>query len=423
MARHEGEGVASQQARRFLDGLHENVWRGMGLTPRPRSAEDGTEALTLISDLLSRREGLISAEDLAEMRAGLLRNEELLLDQTVSKYENARTLQLLHKLADDIDRVGRVLGFPMPRRPLLGTLPTGRVNVMTMLVPGTREHLLLFESEFTGFAHLAAKAVADVLPYRRSPDGGASFDLEPGRVRERLEQQPQSARRFGELVRAYLETGMPYKAPQYTQEPVRNTWAMMLCDSVELFALGHEYGHILKNHLGQQRPAAWLGGPDLAEPEELAWSRQQEFEADAQGLSLSMAAMQSRGYDLPIGFLGADFYFTMTHVMERAISMLRHGHDNVPADEVPSRPSLLKRVIRRDGHKKPPADGGTHPSSVLRRLALRYLMTRHNTPQVETAIGLGMNMEQVVEMLWRDLRPRLLEAHRAGVRPLQRWQG
>jgi hypothetical protein len=417
--------VASQQARQFLDGLHENVWRDMGLTPRPRSAEDSTEELNLIGDLLSSRDGTISTESADAMLARLMRNAELPVDRTVSKYEDARTLQLLHKLADDVDRAGRVLGFPMPRRPLLGTLPTGRVNVMTMLVPSTREHLLLFESEFTGFAYLAAKAVADVLPYRRSPDGGASFDLEPGRVGERLAQQPQSARRFGELVRAYLETGRPYQAPQYTQEPVRNTWAMMLCDSVELFALGHEYGHILKNHLGQQRPAAWLGGPGMAEPEELAWSRQQEFEADSQGLSLSMAAMQSRGFDLPIGFLGADFYFTMTHVMERAVSMLRHGHDNVPADadEVPSRPSLLKRVIRRDGPRKPPADTGAHASSVLRRLAVRYLLTRHHTAQVETAIGLGMNMEQVVEMLWRDLRPRLLDAHRAGVRPLQRWQG
>lgn len=423
MGRHEGEGVASRQARQFLDGLHENVWRGMGLTPRPRSAEDSAEALTFIGDLLASRDGLISSEDADAMLARLMRNEELLVDRTVSKYEDARTLQLLHKLADDVERAGRALGFPMPRRPLLGTLPTGRVNVMTMLVPGTREHLLLFESEFTGFAYLAAKAVADVLPYRRSPDGGASFDLEPAKVRERLEQRPQSARRFGELVRAYLETGMPYQAPRYTQEPVRNTWAMMLCDSVELFALGHEYGHILKNHLGDQRPAAWLGGPDLGEPEELAWTRQQEFEADSQGLSLSMAAMRSRGYDLPIGFLGADFYFTMTHVMERAISVLRHGHDDVPAAEASSRPSLLQRVIRRDGHKKPPADSGTHPSSVLRRLALRYLLTRHTTPQVETAIRLGMNMEQVVELLWRDLRPRLLEAHRAGVRPLQRWQG
>jgi hypothetical protein len=66
--------MASQQARRFLDRMHEIVWQDMGLTPRPRSAED-------------------------------------------------------------VEMAGRDLGFTMPERPLLGTLPTGRVNVMTLLVP------------------------------------------------------------------------------------------------------------------------------------------------------------------------------------------------------------------------------------------------------------------------------------------------
>jgi hypothetical protein len=378
--------------------MHETVWQGVGLMPRPRSPEDDAEAARLIDELLRMRTGLVSPEQIEKLRAGLHENEKQLRAMTVSKYENARTLQSLHKMADSVERAGRALGFPVPQRPLLGTLPTGRVNVMTMLVPGTGEHLVLFESEFSGFAYLSAKAVAEVTPFRRTPEGGAAFELEPDKVRERLARHPESARRFGELVRAYLETGVPYNAPQYLQDPVRNTWAEMLCRSMQLFALGHEYGHILEGHLGQQRPAAGLGGSESADPEELAWSNQEEIEADAQGVSLSVAAGQSEGHDLPIGFLGADFYFTMTHVLERAISVLRHGHENVSADAT------------------------THPPSVLRRMILRHVVSRHRTPQVDAAIGLGENMEQVVEMLWRDLRPRLVDAHRAGVRPLQRWR-
>ncbi|MFD5270376.1 hypothetical protein [Streptomyces sp. NPDC058335] len=390
--------MASQQARQFLDRMHENVWEGMDLTPRPPSAADDAEAERIIEDLLRRQAALVSSEELERLREGLYENEQRLRGMTVSKYENARTMQSLHKLADSLERAGRIAGWRVPERPLLGTLPTGRVNVITLLVPGTGEHLVLFESEFSGFTYLAAKAVAEVLPFRRTPDGGAAFELEPAKVRERLERHPESARRFGELVAAYLETGVPYNAPQYMQDRVRNTWAQMLCDSVQLFALGHEYGHILKGHLGRRRPAVWLGGPDLADPEELAWNNQEEIEADAQGLTLSIAAGQSRGHDVPIGFLGADFYFTMTHVIERAINVLRHGHENTSAE------------------------AGTHPPSVLRRMILRHVLSRHSTPQIEAAIGLGENMEQAVEMLWHDLRPRLLAAHRAGLRPLGQWQ-
>jgi hypothetical protein len=50
------------------------------------------------------------------------------------------------------------------------------------------------------------------------------------------------------------------------------------------------------------------------------------------------------------------------------------------------------------------------------------VLARDNTPQIAAAIELGQNMEQVMEMLWLDLRNRLLDAHRAGVRPLERWQ-
>lgn len=88
----------------------------------------------------------------------------------------------------------------------------------------------------------------------------------------------------------------------------------------------------------------------------------------------------------------------MTHVVERAISVLRHGHENDSADAT------------------------THPPPVLRRMIPRHVLSRHNTPQTEAAIGLGENMEEVAEMIWRDLRPRFLDARRAGVRPLQRRQ-
>ncbi|MER5756743.1 hypothetical protein [Streptomyces sp. NPDC002088] len=67
--------MASQQARQFLSRMHENVWQGMGLTPRPRSAEDGAEAVTLISDLMDARTGLIGPEQLEKLRAGLFRTK------------------------------------------------------------------------------------------------------------------------------------------------------------------------------------------------------------------------------------------------------------------------------------------------------------------------------------------------------------
>jgi hypothetical protein len=380
--------------------------------PRVRAPEDEDALLAELADELLRRHlTLLPADEAGDFTRGVFDEVARMRAGSVSKYEDSFTLNLLSGLADQLERAGREhLGWHMPERPLLGTLPTGRVNALTLLVPGTGEHLVLFESEFTSFAHLAAKAVADVLPVRRTADGGAAISLDLDEVAHGIAQQPEKARRFGELIRAYLETGLPTMAPHSFLDPVQAFWAAMLCHSVELFALGHEYGHILRRHLGERRPAAWLGGPSLSDPEELAYSNQEEVEADASGISLSIAAVQISeegkiNNPVGLGFLGADFYFTMTYVLERAIYVLRHGRE--------------RRMIKLASGERMPEDA---PLCWVRRLILRHLLERNDTAAARDALQVAENVRKVVELLWAGLRPRLLEAHHEGVRPLTRWQ-
>jgi hypothetical protein len=402
--------MVSAEARRFLERMHENVWHGMGLSP---SAEDDALHSELADEFLRRHLTLLPADEAEHFRRDFSEYVARMRSGDVSKYEDSFGVNLLSETADELERAGREhLGLQMPARPLLGTLPTGRVNALTILVPDTGEHIVLFESQFGLFAHLAAKAIADVLPVKRTADGGATISFDREEVARRIAQQPEKARRFGELVRAYLETGMPGMAPQSFLDPLRTVWAGMMSSSVELFALGHEYGHIMRGHLGESRPAAWLGGPSLSDPEELAYSNQEEIEADAQGVSLAIAAVQMsesrvRKISDPVGlgFLGADFYFTMTYVIDRAIHLLRHGHE--------------RRVVTLANGDRMPEDP---PLCWVRQLILRHLVERSNPASGRDVIQMAENVRNVVELLWTGLRPRLLEAHRDGARPLMRWQ-
>lgn len=407
-----GDRMASAEAHQFLDRVYKHVWHAMSRTPQaPAPEDDDALVANLADELLRRHVTLLPADKAEDFKTRFLDWVARMRAGSTSKYEDSFTLNSLSGMADELERAGRErLGWQMPERPLLGTLPTGRVNALTLLVPGTGEHVVLFESEFGSFAHLAAMAVADVLPVRRTPDGGAAISLDPEEVARGITQQPEKARRFGELVRAYLETGIPTMAPQSFLDPVQTIWAAMLCHSVELFALGHEYGHILLGHLGERRPAAWLGGPSLSEAEELAYSNQEEVEADAKGISLSTAAVQigEKGKisnPVGLGFLGADFYFTMTYVLERAIYLLRHGRE--------------RRMITLANGDRVPEDA---PVCWVRQVILRHLLDRNDTAAARDALQMAENVRRVVELLWSGLRPRLLEAHRDGVRPLTRWQ-
>jgi hypothetical protein len=405
--------MASEEAQRFLDRVHENVWHEMGLSPRKRGPEDDMQVARLADELLRRHLTLLTADEAEGFKKRFFDEVVRMRAGGASKYDDSFTINFLAGLADELERAGREsLGRQMPRRPLLGTLPTGRVNALTLLVPGTGEHVVLFESQFSTFAHLAATALADVLPVRRTADGGATFSVDREEVAHGIARRPESTRRFGELVRAYLETGIPAMAPYSLSDPVRTMWAAMLCHSVELFALGHEYGHILRGHLGERRPAAWLGGPSLSDPEEVAYSNQEEVEADAEGISLAIAAVQiSEGRvrkindPVGLGFLGADFYFTMTYLIERAIHVLRHGHED-------------RTITLPNGDRTPE----NPPLCWVRRLILRHLLERDAPDETRGARRTADSVQNIVELLWTDLRPQLVAAHQAGVRPLTRWQ-
>lgn len=372
--------MASAKARELLETLRASVWQSMGRTPRQSTPEDQTVQDSLVEAIMRDRATLLSAETAERLRTGALAKLERRQNRPVSKYEDAGMLSLLEELAEQLEQAARRLGFRLPERPELGTLPLSGANAKIFFASDV-DHVLVFETGLIMFAHLAAQAVADVMPYQPTPDGGAAFTPDQAEIADRLAEQPETAQRFGDMIRAYLETGNPALAPYSLQDPIRLTYAGILCDSVELFAMGHEYGHLIRGHF-----------------RETSFSPQQEIEADATGVSLSINAMQAEGYDLPLGFLGADFYFTMRDVFNRAKNMLRHGHEG-------------ELVV--DNEHFPP---------VARQTLLRDMMRKHESEQITTALELAEDVRQIVHLLWQGLRPRLAAAHAAGVRPLDRWQ-
>ncbi len=372
--------MGSAKARALLDALQANVWRSLGQTPRQPTPEDRAIRDNLVEAIMRGRATLISPDEAERLRTNLLANLDRQENRPVGDYENAGTLSILEELADRLEQSAQRLGYQLPERPELGTLPLSGANAKIFFASDV-DHVLVFENGLIMFSYLSAQAIADVLPFRRTPDGGAAFTPDQNEIAGRLDRQPDIARRFGEMIRAYLETGNPALAPYSLQDPTRLVYAGILNDSIELFAMGHEYGHLIRGHSRETR-----------------FSVQQEIEADATGVSLSINAMQVRGYDLPLGYLGADFYFTMRHVFNRAKHMLRHGNE--------------VELTVDSAHLAPQA----------RQYFLRQLMRRNNSEQVTTALSIAETVQVITELLWQGLKPRLLAAHQAGIRPLQRWQ-
>jgi hypothetical protein len=413
--------VASEQAQQFLDRLHENVWRGLGRTPRAQSKEDEAAQARIKADAIKNHVDSLPANMPPDMVAstlnGLSEFEARLAATPISKYEDPYTIGLLWHKADLMEEAARRHAFRLPERPLLGTLPTGQINAMTVLVPRTDEHIVLFESQLFMFTHLTAQAVAEVVPYVEQEDGSVIYSTNAAAVEERIEHHPEATRRFGEVIRAYLETLQPGFAAQFDQSAIRGTFAAALSDSAEMFVLGHEYGHVLKGHLGQRNPVSRFSetGSTRAEVEEIRYSQRQELEADIEGLQLMLPPQQVR-WGVPLSYASVDFFFTMMDVFDQAISVLRHGEDLINAAVLEQALSQL----RGDG------DGNTrttHPAPVVRREFLRHVFGKSaaRDARVSNALEMAGQLQAIVELLWSRLRSALLDAHRAGVRPLDIW--
>jgi predicted Zn-dependent protease len=134
------------------------------------------------------------------------------------------------------------------------------------------------------------------------------------------------------------------------------------------------------------------------EIEEVKRSWSQEFEADALGLSLMLAAMQKKGMDLSLSFWGADFFFSCIDILERGASVIRTGDEN-------------------ERHQS------SHPDPQSRRENLRALISKQ-LPEQESKgpIELARTLEHIIEELWKRTKSTLRKHHDSGQRLSAIWR-
>ncbi len=308
-------------------------------------------------------------------------------------HENFAHYRMIQTLADEIERP--VEGLP---RPILGTLATGEINAITLKVPGSTNHVVAIEDQLFPFALLFSKAVALAIPVINSTtEGGFDFHIGMTQVRGHLKENPEAVQRFQEVILAYILDGKPGKAPRYTPPSHVISLASPMIMGLELFVLGHEYGHIMAGHLADGAAPRRLRGTEDVDVTEISWSWQQELDADAVGWTLSMAAMIHQGSEPPATQAGIELFFSACEILEKALSVLTTGE--------------VDRVRRPT----------SHPHPRLRRDTLRESISNIQEEEVERAKEIGECIAEVVEELWRHTEPLILKLHHAGESPDTRW--
>jgi hypothetical protein len=389
-----GENACGLAAYRLLEQLQAQSFASLGQVPPDYSVtgldKDLANKVHAILDQDSSQSG---ARDLRETWLAELQKA---YETRPTRYEDPRVYLLLTSLQKSLEGAIEEHGASVPQV-FIGSLATGRINAITLAVPGTETYVVAFERELFHFALLMSKAVAQAFPMTVGPDDVIGFETNLASIRKNLLAKPEVASRFAEAVLAYAVYGRPALAQPYLLTD-RNTLTMSnaLRNAMLLFALGHEYGHSLAGHLRTASRRVHPAAEAVAEEVLFRWT--QEYEADEIGMRLSIPALRRHAAaDHAIAFAGGVLYFAAMEVMARAVTLLRCGDD-------------------KQGHS------GSHPPPRARRAALgTALEFTIGEDQAAGAVALGDQVGTVVEELWAEAREVIRRARRKGLRPVHLW--
>lgn len=379
-------GPNQQRARAFLTRLQAQTYQSLGMLPPPKP--DMVFFEQVAAELIASQYPQDSAEQKNQrIRATLEQMPEL---KQSLPYEDPVLLGVMRRLATEIEAACTAQEWPLESRPLLGTLPGGQVNALTYSVPGTQEHLVLFEPKLFTFALLLSKAIAQSFPSNAS--NPSSFSTLESDIEEWIKRDGRASNRFREVVLAYAVEGHPAQAPPYYPESVYGRLADLIRQSMELFIMGHEYAHVLLGH---------LAGPEATfanDADAILYSWQQELMADKMGFVLSARAMQdANNADLSFALVGADFFFSASDIMDRTVSILATGELSV-------------------------VQLGSHPPAALRQSRLREAMDEIVGETVAAGPKkLAGAFDHAVTLLWAETEPVVRAIHSRGIRPAPMW--
>jgi hypothetical protein len=319
-----------------------------------------------------------------------------------SRYQDVAEYRIIEALCSDIDVVCQQRSIALGKRPIFGSVQTGRVNGMAVNINNPKYYLILIEDGLFGFANLFAKCIVGIFPLREERDGMQQFSTNPEDLRRTIAADAKHSQRFLDVVAAYVVEGAPHAAKQYFMEPQYHAMQSVIRDAMELFVLGHEYGHCAAGHLegGNKRfrSLQTANGRKSKQLEEIVptdWI--QEFQADSLGLLIALGAMHNKGIDPSLSYSGVEVVFSCINVIERALSILQTGE-------------IKEHLL------------DSHPPSLLRREVLTKTLNEIlGEERANHGRALARITNEGIDILWKNVEPIFYRMYSDGLRPHVRW--
>lgn len=277
-------------------------------------------------------------------------------------------------LIDQVKETANRLGLETGEFPLHATVPTGQVNAMAVKLECSSKTFLLFDSQLLTFCNLVAKLYAQCLAPNENFGSG-----NPKIMRAVIEGTPEIVIRLKRVLEAFFRTGRPGTSPPFPVDTTSASLSHIFRTGMELFVVGHEFGHFYAGHLGKVAQQLNVVAPDLSFPE----SHIEEFEADYLALVLTIHALKKEGYEVRMIVGAIKLFFSTLDLAKRYADFLSYG---------PNRKFVSE-------------ENDSHPSNESRKRAIDQAVEKMFVEEedVQSAQQFYMLIEQTTDFLWESM--------------------
>jgi hypothetical protein len=235
------------------------------------------------------------------------------------------------------------LGYPLSYQPKYGSAPTESVNALTYYVEAEKQRVTLFNSELFRFGGQIAQLTVQTIPLENIHDPAGVIDARATQIIADFFAHPQW--RADAVSAGRILLGIPTGALSPLDQKYDEI-ATPLVAGMDLFVVGHEFGHIIK------RDDAPFNAPQETEAMEhaakvAAWTWPQELRADQIGIKLVARALRDTASQAPeiaaqarFALRGALLFMECLDIVADTAFVKRAGH-------LPRAPSAQEKAYLR----------------------------------------------------------------------------
>ncbi|WP_024668147.1 SEC-C metal-binding domain-containing protein [Pseudomonas syringae] len=247
---------------------------------------DDDNTMLVFDEMKRRNTGLmqLDTENISSEVARLI--AELVLP---TRFDSPWGYQAVSSLLETLKQTAEELELDTSNFPLHATVPTGQVNAMAVNLPCSKKTFLLFDPQLLTFCNLIAKLYAQCLtPNVRLRSGDVKI------LHAVVGGSPEIADRLKGVLEAFVKTGRPGTSLPFAVDAESIRLCHTFRTGMELFVVGHEFGHVYSGHLSKLLTRLHMASPNFGQSD----SHREEYEADYLGLILTVYALQKKGGEL-----------------------------------------------------------------------------------------------------------------------------